>query len=472
MLVSISISQFTITDHLEIEFQPGMTAITGETGTGKSITIDALGLALGNRGDSSLIKTGSDKTDIHAVFDVRHLPQATAWLKDNELYSDGECILRRILNKDGRSKAYINSMPVNLQQLKALGKQLVDIHSQHAHQRLMQREYHQQLLDAYAGTAELEQQTSKAYHAWHSSLKSINSARNKYQEADTRREYLQFQLEEFTQLAIHANEFAQLEQQHYSLANAESTQDACQTTLNACKDGSENVLALLGKSQQALEQLSHSDTALKESYDMLKSASITVTEACYSLRDRLSESANPANLQQIENRLAALHDLARKHRVEARDLLKAQSQLSDELAQLESSDAHIEQLQIQAEKQQQHYGKLAEKLSKKRAKAGKALTFEISQQLQLLGMGNCQFSVQLNTDSHNTKAYGIDHIEFLVSTNAGQGLQSLQKVASGGELSRISLAIQVITAKASTIPTLVFDEVDVGIWWSNGRGRR
>lgn len=463
MLVSLSVTNFAITEHLEVDFCQGMTAITGETGAGKSISIDALGLALGNRGDSKLIKHGADKTDICAVFDIKALANVQLFLQEHELAGDGDCILRRIITKDGRSKAYINGTPVNLQQLKTLGAMLVDIHSQHAHHQLMQKDSHQHLLDAFGGHDKLQQKTENAYKQWHSTQKAINALEQQTQEADTKREYLAFQLQEFDELAIAENEFIELEQQHAHLANSEAIEQTRLQSLQQLKEADTNACDIIAHAMQGLEAFIQQDEDLRAAHELLEQSQITLDEACIMLRDYHSQHSDAQGLAQLEQRLTQLHDLARKHRVPPEQLLEVQQNLQTELNNLDTSSEQLQTLQQQLGLQQQLYIKHAKALSSQRQKTAKKLSAAIIEQLQLLGMHNCQFSIALHSDEQKFKAQGFDAAEFLVSTNPGQPAQALQKVASGGELSRISLAIQVITAQTATVPTLIFDEVDVGI---------
>ena len=465
MLTALSISQFTIAEKLHIEFDAGMTAITGETGAGKSIALDALSLALGARADSSCVRFGADKADICAVFDIHQLPEVIAWLKENEFGIEEDCILRRIITKEGRSKAFINGQPVNLQTLKSLGTLLVDIHSQHAHHQLLQREYHQTLLDAYADCQPLITKVSAHYKKWQALARQIQELQNRSNEADSRKEYLEFQLVEFKELHLQKGEYEQLENRHSIMANAESLQEACQKTLHICRDSDEGALIdQLHQCEQLLSHLTEHSSDIQDAYELINSASIQLQEACQSLRHQL-EHANSDNdsLHEIESRLASIHDLARKHRIPPQELLTIQESLKNELHSLKNSNEQIKTLSIEAEKEQATYHSLARQLSQLRETASDNLTYQIKQQLKALGMGNCEFVPLLNSDSESPKVSGYESVEFLVSTNPGLPPQGLHKIASGGELSRISLAIQVITAKASTIPTLVFDEVDVGI---------
>ena len=467
MLISLSISQYTIAEKLSIDFDAGMTAITGETGAGKSIALDALSLALGARADSAVVRHGSEKADIRAVFDISTLQGVKDWLTAHDFddCSEEDCILRRIITKEGRSRAFINAQPVNLQTLKQLGAMLVDIHSQHAHHQLLQRDYHQTLLDAFAKNTNLQSNVSSAFFAWQNIKKQIQHIEATNKEAEQRREYLQFQLKEFEQLQIEEGEYQRLELQHKQLANAEQLKDSCASTLAICRDNEQtSVIDQLQHCLQNLSEVSAYNKTTAQALDSLGTAKIQIEEACYSLRDELEKlSGEHHDLQSLEQRLGSFHDLARKHRIDAGQLHSIEKSISNELQALENSEVTLEKLNREYKNLQENYKSAATELSQQRQKAATKITQAIKRQLKALGMMNCEFTVELNSDTHQMNANGFDNIEFLVSTNPGQPPQSLQKIASGGELSRISLAIQVVTAKTSTIPTLVFDEVDVGI---------
>jgi DNA repair protein RecN (Recombination protein N) len=465
VLIGLSISQFTIVDSLNIDFSNGMTAITGETGAGKSIALDALGMALGERADSNLVRHGADKADIRAVFNVQQLPLVKSWLIGNDFDAEDDCILRRVITKDGRSKAFINDQPVNLQTLKTLGSLLVDIHSQHAHHQLLQRDYHQTLLDAYADCQKLLTEVGTYFHEWQHTCKHIRDLQKQADEADTRKEYLLFQLKEFTELGLMPGEFAQLEKRHQQIANAESLQSVCQETLDICRDNErQSLIAQLQHCEHLLSPLTQHSTQIKDAVELLNSANIQIQEACQSLKQQLNRNQNSSdNLEDIESRLASILDLARKHRTPPAELLAIKDALQAELETLENNTSLLQQLQQDAARQLETYQGSAHQLTQVRKNAAQKLAGEIKLQLAALGMASCEFMPVLCTDTTQPKAHGFENTEFLVSTNPGQPPQGLHKIASGGELSRISLAIQVITAKASTIPTLVFDEVDVGI---------
>lgn len=466
MLTALSISQFAIADQLELDFHAGMTTITGETGAGKSISLDALSFALGARADSSIVRSGADKADIHAIFDIRRLPHVADWLCTHELGSDdSECILRRVITSEGRSKAYINGAPVNLQQLKTLGDMLVDIHSQHAHHQLMSRDHHQLLLDAYAACQPLLKKTADAFACWQATARRLQQLQNQNNDSTKRKEFLQFQLREFDDLKLQNGEFERLETQHQLLANAEALMQACQQTLDICHEHeSHAVLSQLQASRHLLQAFGEHFADVHDASELLENAAIQIEEACRSLRHQLGLIDNDAdNLDEIETRLAAILDLARKHRVDPHQLPVLQQTLQQELDGLDNSSEHIAALQAQAQHERETYTALARQLTQLRETASEKLASAVKQQLKALGMSNCQFVPRLNTDFDSPRASGFESVEFLISTNPGSPPQPLAKIASGGELSRISLAIQVVTASASTIPTLIFDEVDVGI---------
>ena len=414
MLTGLSISQFTIVDNLNIEFTAGMTAITGETGAGKSIALDALGLALGGRSDSNLIRPGADKADICAIFNLDNLPTVQDWLNSNDFDTDEECLLRRVITKDGRSKAYINGQPVNLQTLKALGDQLVDIHSQHAHHQLLQREYHQTLLDAYADCSTLLSQVSAHFNHWQLALRQIQQLEEQANESEKRKEFLEFQLKEFRELGLQTGEYDKLEQQQLLLANAESLQSACQETLDICRENErQSVISQLQHCEHLLAPLmAHSDN-IKDAYELINSASIQVQEACQALRQQLHHTENHnGSLLDIENRMAAIHDLARKHRTTPDKLLSLCEDLEHELAGIDNNKTLLESLQFQVTHKQEQYESLARQLTQIRETAADKLAHAVKQQLKALGMASCEFILLLNTDYDSPRSNGFESIEF------------------------------------------------------------
>lgn len=463
MLTTLFISEYAIAEKLQLEIKSGMTAITGETGAGKSISLDALSLALGARSDSGAVREGAARTDISAAFDIHKLADIQSWLKHNELDDSHECILRRTVSAEGRSKAYINGYPVNLSTLNQLGHQLVDIHSQHAHHQLLKREHHQYLLDAFAKNGDLVQHCQKSFSAWQSVLKEIKEIEDGQHEASQRQEFLSFQLEEFKQLQLQDGEYQQLENQHAIASQADALLEACQHTISICKESDQALLDQLHSCIARLERFAEHSKNLREACELLASATIQIDEANQLLRQQVDQQGSNEDLASIEERLSAILSLARKQKVLPDQLLELQLRLENELQNLEMSDDRLAELSQKAKQLYKEYENYAQQLTTSRAKAAKKLTENIHQQLALLGMSHCHFTVALNTNPQQANSKGFEQAEFLISTNPASQAQALSKIASGGELSRISLAIQVVTAKASTIPVLIFDEVDVGI---------
>ncbi len=466
MLVHLSISNYAIVEQLDLELTGGMTAITGETGAGKSIMLDALGLALGDRTDASAVRPGAERADILATFDISSSSEARSWLAERDLDSEGPCILRRVITAEGRSRAYINGTPCPLADLKTLGELLIDIHSQHEHQSLLKPDNHRRLLDACAGSSELARQIQQTAQRWRQTRSELERLTGLRDEQDARLQLLRYQLDELENLALAEGELQQLEQEQQTLAGAEGLLADCRQALELCSDSDHgNVLALLGHALQRLGNHAQPPAALGEAAELLESARIQIGEACTSLT-RFSDhfEADPARLQQVEERLDSIYRLARKHRIPPQELPALQDSLQQELRGLDASDESIAALEQRLQTLQQEYDQQAAALSARRQQAASGLAGAVEQEMQRLGMPGGRFAVQLQAlDSALPQPHGSESVEFLVSANPGQPLRPLGKVASGGELSRISLAIQVINAQNSRIPTLVFDEVDVGI---------
>lgn len=463
VLTTLFISEYAIAEKLQLEIKPGMTAITGETGAGKSISLDALSLALGARSDSGAVREGAARTDISAVFDINKLVSIQSWLKQNDLDDSNECILRRTVSAEGRSKAYINGYPVNLSTLNQLGHRLVDIHSQHAHHQLLKREHHQYLLDAFAKNDDLLQRCQTSFAAWQSVLKEIKVIEDGQHEASQRQEFLSFQLEEFQQLQLEVGEYQQLEARHAMASQTDALIAACQHTISICKEDEQALLDQLHSCLARLERFSEHSKNIQEACELLASATIQIDEASQLLRQQVDHQESNEDLESIEERLSAILTLARKQKVLPDQLLALQERLENELQNLEMSDNKLTELSFKAKQLYKDYENYAQQLTITREKAAEELSKDIHQQLALLGMSHCHFSVALNTTPLSGNSKGFEQAEFLISTNPASQAQALSKIASGGELSRISLAIQVVTAKASTIPVLIFDEVDVGI---------
>jgi len=466
MLVHLSVHNYAIVEHLDLELDRGMSVITGETGAGKSIMLDALGLTLGDRADSGVVRPGADKADILATFDLADIPEASVWLQERDLDNDGPCILRRVITAEGRSRSYINGTPCPQGDLKALGELLIDIHSQHEHQSLLKAETHRRLLDEYAGATELARQVQLAAQRWRQTRQELDRLSNSGDEQRSRHQLLSYQLEELESLSLGENELEQLEQEHKNLTNAESLLSICRQVVEQCSENdSGNVLNALTASLHRLSSVNDSPTALSEATNLLSSAQIQVEEAVGELNRFLDHfDADPARLQQLEERLDAIYTLARKHRIQPTEVATLQQKLLDEIETLNANDEAIERLEHELAAFARHYKERARELSDLRHRSAPTLAHAVEQEIQRLGMPGGRFNIELRVNSEKELLpNGLELVEFLVSANPGQPLKALAKVASGGERSRISLAIQVITAQTSRVPTLVFDEVDVGI---------
>jgi DNA repair protein RecN (Recombination protein N) len=428
--------------------------------------LDALGLALGDRADSGVVRPGADKADILATFDLVDIPEASVWLKERDLDGEGLCILRRVITAEGRSRGYINGTPCPLGDLKALGELLIDIHSQHEHQSLLKTDTHRRLVDEYAGASDLSRQVQLAAQRWRQTRQELERLSNSGDEQRARQQLLSYQLEELDNLALGENELEQLEQEHKSLTNAEALFGICRQVIDQCSESdSGNVLNALTASLNRLSAVTGGPKALDEAATMIASAQIQVEEAVGELNRFLDNfDADPMRLHALEERLDTIYTLARKHRVHPTELPHLQQRLMEELEGLNASDESLERLGEELAAYAQHYQTKAQELSALRKQAAAQLATAVEQEVQRLGMPGGRFCIELNPfESAEPSPHGLEQIELLVSANPGQPLKGLAKVASGGELSRISLAIQVITAQTSRIPTLVFDEVDVGI---------
>ncbi|MEJ2345445.1 MAG: DNA repair protein RecN [Gammaproteobacteria bacterium] len=465
MLTTIHIRDFAIIDELEVELEAGMTALTGETGAGKSILVDALGLALGDRADSGIIRHGSDRAEITAGFDLGDSPDAQSWLEQQDLADGSECIIRRVVTGEGRSRGYINGRPVPMQSLKELGQRLVDIHGQHEHQSLLRRDTQRQLLDDYAGNAARAAELQTTYRQWKSKTAELEALRTAAADRTARAELLRFQVRELEELDLGEGEAQAVDEEHRRLANAGQLLETCQAALTGLYEGEDTVHDRLSRIAGELESLCTLDTALAPARDLLSEASIQLQEAVDVLRrysDRLD--LDPGRLAWLEQRLGAIHDLSRKHHVAADQLPAMLQTLSRELDTLEHADEQLSGLQDRIEALRRSYDEQAAALSRRRREAAGKLNREVTAALQELGMAGARFEIAIQPqDPPRPAANGNDIIEFTVSTNPGQPFGSLSRIASGGELSRMSLGLQVVLAHSTRIPTLIYDEVDTGI---------
>lgn len=446
-----------------------MTAITGETGAGKSLILDALGLALGDRGDTDRIRQNAEKTEVSACFNIANNDSVRRWLEDHDFDTAEECLVRRILTRDGRSRGYINGQAATMGQLRTLGAFIIDIHNQHEHQSLLNREQQRQLLDEFGAHGSLCEEVAARYRAWLAARNQLADNEEHQEQAAAHRELLSFQVEELMALNLADGEVEALESEQVLLANAETILTDSQRALEVCSgDGDANQLpaeAALTKACAILEKIPGQTPALNEAWSLLDSARIQVTEAVRTIQAHLVTSElDPARLETVEDRLSQAYQLARKHKVNAHDLPTLCQTLRNQLVQLADVETDAEALAEQLAALQTSYLNSANKLSKKRRAAARGFAKSVSQQLTQLAMAGAALEVALTDVSDDAfRSTGLETVEFLVTTNPGQPMRPLNKIVSGGELSRISLAIQVVAAEHSDIPVLVFDEVDVGV---------
>lgn len=467
MLNFIQIHNFAIIDEVELELDTGLTVLTGETGAGKSILVDALGLVLGDRADASALRHGAERGEITASFHLEAKSAAGAWLAEQDLDDDNECMVRRTLSRNGRSRAFINARAVPLGMLRKLGEFLADIHGQHEHQSLVRPAVQRQILDHLGGNQARAEKVRQAFFAWSSVNRDIDALRAKDADRASRLELLEYQVRELASLAPAEDELAQLDDEHRKLAGAGQLAEGVQQALAALGglDGEGGADESIGLSERALQELVEIDAALSEPARLVADAGIHVQEAIDSLRRYLDAlEMDPARLDWVETRISALYEVARKHKVEAAALPTLARQLGAELETLKGTDARLEAMQADLDRCEQAYRAAAGKLSKARATAAQRMSEEVSAMMQALGMPGGRFEASVTaTPELGPSEHGGDIIEFRVTANPGHPPGSLGKVASGGELSRISLAIQVIAAGATTTGCLVFDEVDAGV---------
>jgi len=461
MLLHLAIQDYAVVDHLELDLAAGMTCITGETGAGKSIMLDALGLCIGDRADSRAIRPGEARTDITASFDIAKNTRAKVWLAERDLDATGECLLRRTITVEGRSRAYINGTPATLSDCSDLGQLLVDIHSQHAHQSLLRRATQRNLLDTYAEAEGLVVEVSDLAQQWRLLEEEHSRLLGRTEESDARRELLTYQIAELESLQPCAGELTELEEQHKLLANATYIIESA----NAIASGCETQRDQLGRLVQLANDERMTSDSTANLRELLQSALIQIDEA-QSETARFAEriEVDPERLRTTEERLSALHDLARKHRVGADALPELLVALQVELESLTGGSAQLEEIERQLSDTALAWRRSAEQLSAKRRYAATVLGQRVMSTLGQLAMHKCVFEIALIPFADpRPDPRGAEDVEFLIATNPGASPGPLSKIASGGELSRISLALQVVAADTATTPTMIFDEVDVGV---------
>ena len=468
MLTQLTINNFAIVRQLEIELAKGMSVVTGETGAGKSIAIDALGLCLGQRIETSMVREGQERAEICATFFIEPTNPAYQWLQEQELQdpdNPSDCILRRVINADGRSKAFINSTPVSASQLKEIGQYLIHINGQHASQLLLKNDYQLQLVDTFAHHNDLLAQMREDYRAWKNLQTQVKNFQQKVAENEAKKQLLQYQVEELDEFALRPNEYLELEEDQRRLSNSEQLTQLSQSALQLLSENETvSIDSMLYRATQYIDELSELDPRYASVQTMLNDALIQVQEATSEVQHLASHiEQDPMLLQEIEQRLGQALQLARKHNVKPEELVEWHQKLKAELTALLDFSESEERLILEEKAAFEKMQRTAKQLHESRCQAARKLAQQVTHSIKGLAMENAEFFIEVNSDLAKVAANGADNIVFTLRSNLGQQAQPLAKVASGGELSRISLAIQVLTSDQSAIPTLIFDEVDVGI---------
>ena len=468
MLTQLTINNFAIVRQLEIELAKGMSVITGETGAGKSIAIDALGLCLGQRIETSMVREGQERAEICATFFIEPTNPAYQWLQEQELQdpdNPSDCILRRVINADGRSKAFINSTPVSASQLKEIGQYLIHINGQHASQLLLKNDYQLQLVDTFAHHHDLLAQMREDYRAWKNLQTQVKTFQQKVAENEAKKQLLQYQVEELEEFALRPNEYLELEEDQRRLSNSEQLTQLSQSALQLLSENETvSIDSMLYRAMQYIDELSELDPRYASVQTMLNDALIQVQEATSEVQHLASHiEQDPMLLQEIEQRLSQALQLARKHNVKPEELVEWHQKLKAELTALLDFSESEERLLLEEKAAFEKMQHTAKQLHESRCQAAGKLAQQVTHSIKGLAMENAEFFIEVDSDLTKVTANGADNIVFTLRSNLGQQAQPLAKVASGGELSRISLAIQVLTSDQSAIPTLIFDEVDVGI---------
>ena len=463
MLRSLNIRDFVIVDRLELEFSAGFTALTGETGAGKSILIDALALALGERGEASVVRQGAERAEISAEFEIAAGSALHGWLAEQELTGDaGCCLLRRVIDAGGRSRAFINGCAATLAQLRGAGEYLIDIHGQHEHQNLMRPAAQRQLLDGYGGHGDLLAAVATAWRAWQDLRRHLQALETDAAAIAAEREQLEWQVRDLAALDLGLEEWAELQGEHSRLAHAQSLIEGAQFAMDILSEADQSSLAQIAQAASRLDHLVEYDARLKDIAEVLAAAQAQTQEAVYMLRDYQQRlEIDPQRFRQVELRLEAVHACARKYRSTPEGLPDALAQAQQRLAELEAG-GDIDALRTRVVAAQTAYRAEAVRLGAARKKAAKKLAARVTEAMQTLAMAGGVFEIGLNPLEEGG-AHGMESVEFMVSAHQGIAPRPLSKVASGGELSRISLALQTASSEVAAVPTLIFDEVDAGI---------
>ncbi len=465
MLVALNVKDFAIITRSSLELQSGMTTLTGETGAGKSILLGALGLVLGDRASPNAVRDGTERAEISAVFDVSEVKDAAEWLNDHSMDQEDECILRRVVSKDGKSRAFINGSPVTLRNLKELGRLLVNIHGQHDHQLITSPDKQRDILDDFGECQKLIKNVRDIWTEWNKTHRLITGAEERLQARGDRLDTLRYQLQEFEKLAIESIDLDAIDLEHRRLANATELGELSSRAMDLLQDDPKSALAQLAQVEKAVAELLAHDNTCAEVGELIVSARIQLEEAADAVRHYSHGiEPQPERLNEVDGILSSAHQLAKKHQIDTSQLADFSSKLIEEFKELESMDGSIESLNTELEKLTTEYKAAAKKLSNKRSKAAKQLESYLTKAMQTLGMKEGKFAIDCNSKPTDTPSInGLDHVLFNVSANPGAAPRPMSDVASGGELSRLSLAVQLITSERNRVPTLIFDEVDTGV---------
>lgn len=465
MLTALQVKDFAIITSSALDLQSGMTTLTGETGAGKSILLGALGLVLGDRASPGAVRDTAERAEITALFDISESPAASHWLSDHSMDQDDECILRRVVTRDGKSRAYINGTPVTLRNLRELGQLLVNIHGQHDHQLITLPDTQRVILDDFGNSAKLLQKVKAVCSDWHEKHRKLSDINARLEARGDRLDTLRYQLQELSRLNFNSIDFAAIDLEHRRLANATELKMHCEQAMELLQDSNKSALTQLADAQRSIEALFAQDNSISDVNELLNSARIQVEEAVDSLRHYNNDiEPHPERLQELDGILSTAHQLAKKHRIELPELAEFTEKLQTEMEELTSIDESVETLEEELNTIHADYKTACEKLTKKRKTAAKQLSKHLSSAMQTLGMKGGVFDIEISPRKLDQPApAGMDQVVFKVSANPGAALRPMSDVASGGELSRLSLAVQLIASKNNQVPTLIFDEVDTGV---------
>ena len=462
MLTNIDIQSLKLVDHLELEINASMNVITGETGAGKSILLGALGLALGERADSSLIPTDKNKTEVNARFDLRRQPRALEWLKNKHLDDEEQCILRRVIQREGPSRAFINGTPTTLSELKTFSQMLLDVHSQHEHQLLLKRNHQLNLLDKYAELEELKKRVASVFSELQKTKAELKFMEDTRIDTGAKEQLLRYQLEELETLDLKQDETDKLEATYKELEKTAQNREKIEQTLSLINgEQDQDILSLINKGFKNISEIDSKH--LLQVRELFESSLIQMDEAFKDLSGFLENfDGDSLRISEIEDRLGQIYEIARKHKIQPEELVGLRETIGKALSGLDASERSYLQLSKSYETIKEEYQMEAAKLSSKRSKVASGIEKEVTEILRSLGMSESIFKIEI-TKGRVMQAEGVDEVDFLISTIPGELPRSLNKIASGGELSRISLAIQVATVSGKDTPTIVFDEIDAGI---------